>query len=326
VTASTRSAEVEIAESPNKLAPTVAVVVCAYSEARWGLLREGIGAILAQSRAPDRVILVIDHNPALLERARGEFGERVTVMPNGSRQGLSGARNTGVGAAEQEIVAFLDDDAVPEPGWLAAVISAYEDGVLGVGGAIEPDWATERPRWFPPEFDWVVGCTYAGLPATGGTVRNLIGAAMSLRRSVFERVGGFRDELGRVGSLPFGCEETELCIRAAQAIPGGVFRYQPAARVRHWVGPERTRFGYFARQCFNEGRGKALMSELVGSHDGLAAERGQALRVLPAALLAALGESLRTRDAAGLLRGGAILAGLLSAAAGYAVALLRRRL
>ena len=93
-----------------------------------------------------------------------------------------------------------------------------------------------------------------------GALRNLIGAAMSLRRDIFERVGGFRDELGRVGSMPFGCEETELCIRANQAIPGGIFRYQPSARVRHRVGPERTRFAYFRRQCFNEGRGKALMA------------------------------------------------------------------
>ena len=282
-------------------------------------------AILAQSTGPDRVILVVDHNQPLLERARREFGERVTVIPNGSRQGLSGARNTGVGAAAEEIIAFLDDDAVPEPGWLAALISAYDEGVLGVGGAIEPDWATARPRWFPPEFDWVVGCTYEGLPVAGGTVRNLIGAAMSLRREVFERIGGFRDELGRVGSLPFGCEETELCIRATQEIPGGVFRYEPAARVRHWVGPERARFAYFRRQCFNEGRGKALISELVGSRDGLSAERSQALRVLPAAVITGLRESFTERDSAGLLRGGAIVAGLLSAAAGYAAALLRHR-
>ena len=114
---------------------------------------------------------------------------------------------------------------------------------------------------------------------------------MSLRRDVFERVGGFRDELGRVGALPFGCEETELCIRATQAIPGGVFRYQPTARVRHWVGPGRTRFAYFRKQCFNEGRGKAMISELVGSRDGLSAERSQALRVLPAAMIAGSGRA-----------------------------------
>ncbi len=320
-----RDAELDSADPGPARTPTVAVVVCAYSDRRWELLCEGLRAVLAQTTTPQRVILVVDHNGGLLERARRQFGERVAVIPNASRQGLSGARNTGIGEASEEIVAFLDDDAVPEPEWLAALVSAYDEGVLGVGGPIEPDWATARPRWFPPEFDWVVGCTYAGMPTSQGAIRNLIGAAMSLRREVFDRVGGFRDELGRVGSLPFGCEETELCIRASQAIGGGAFLYQPTARVRHWVGPERTRFAYFRRQCFNEGRGKALMSELVGSREGLSAERSQALRVLPAAVIAGLRASVRERDAAGLLRAAAIVAGLLSAGAGYAATLLRRR-
>jgi GT2 family glycosyltransferase len=303
---------------------SAAVVVCAYSDRRWNLLNEAMRELLAQTVSPDRVVLVVDHNEELLERARHEFGERIEVVPNSSRKGLSGARNTGIATAAEDVIAFLDDDAVPDPGWLAALISAYEKGVLGVGGEIEPDWATARPRWFPPEFDWVIGCTYQGMQTAPGALRNLIGAAMSLRRDVFERVGGFRDELGRVGSIPFGCEETELCIRASQAIPEGFFRYQPSARVRHRVEPERTRFAYFRRQCFNEGRGKALMARGIGADEGLAAERRHAMRVLPAAMLADIGSSIREREPSGVLRAGAILAGLLCAAAGYAAAVLRR--
>ena len=45
-----------------------------------------------------------------------------------------------------------------------------------------PSGRDGRPRWFPPEFDWVVGCSYTGLPETVAPVRNLIGAAMSFRR------------------------------------------------------------------------------------------------------------------------------------------------
>ena len=81
--------------------PTVAVVVCAYSERRWELLSDGIRAILAQTTTPDRVILVVDHNDGLLERARRQFGERIAVIPNASRQGLSGARNSGIGEATE---------------------------------------------------------------------------------------------------------------------------------------------------------------------------------------------------------------------------------
>ena len=44
-----------------------------------------------------------------------------------------------------------------------------------------------------------------------------MGCNMSFRREVFERIGGFAEEIGRIGKNPLGCEETELCIRARQA-------------------------------------------------------------------------------------------------------------
>src|SRR5205085_69247 len=84
--------------------------------------------------------------------------------------------------------------------------------VIGVGGTVEPLWLHGRPPWFPPEFDWVVGCTYCGMPEVAGPVRNLIGCNMSFRREVFEGVGGFRSGIGRIGTYPL------------QTRPGGVRR------------------------------------------------------------------------------------------------------
>ena len=108
--------------------PSAAVVICAYSDQRWDLFVDGIEAVLGQALPPERLLVVIDHNEGLLERVRQRFGDRVVAMPNAERQGLSGARNTGVAAAEEEIIAFLDDDALPEPTWLEALVAAYEDG------------------------------------------------------------------------------------------------------------------------------------------------------------------------------------------------------
>jgi hypothetical protein len=237
----------------------------------------------------------VDHNPALAARARGA------------------------------IVAFLDDDAAAAPDWLERLTAEYaDDDVAGVGGAIEPVWQSGRPGWFPSEFDWVVGCTYTGMPREAAAVRNLIGCNMSFRRQVFEQLGGFRNGIGHVGGQPFGCDETELCIRLRQHWPRAVLRYTPLARVYHQVPPSRSRWSYFRSRCAMEGRSKAMVARLVGTGDGTATERAYVLRALPAGVARSLAAALRG-DQDGLARAGAISSGLAVTAISYAAGRLRGR-
>jgi len=239
------------------------------------------------------------------------------VALNRGRRGLSGARNAGVAAADAEIVAFLDDDAEAAPDWLARLLALYDDPrVLGAGGTIEPAWDARRPGWFPEEFDWVVGCSYRGLPQSRTPVRNMIGANMSFRRAVLDEVGGFRDGIGRVGRKPVGCEETELCLRVLRRHPDGVLLHEPLARVAHRVPADRASWSYFWRRCWSEGLSKAVVSRAHGSGPALSSERAYATRVLPAAF----GRSLA--DAAPA-RAGAISAGLLVTSAGYVTGTVR---
>src|SRR5881628_2113045 len=100
----------------------------------------------------------------------------------------------------------------------------------------------------------------------------MIGANMSARRELFSLVGGFRDGIGRLGRLPRGCEETELCIRARQRLPHAQFIYEPRARVTHAVPPSRATWSYFRSRCFAEGLSKARVSSSTGRRDALAAE------------------------------------------------------
>jgi glucosyl-dolichyl phosphate glucuronosyltransferase len=303
----------------------VSVVICAYTEARWDDLVAAVESVQQQVVPPEAIIVVVDHNPGLLRRARAGL-PGAHVVENVERRGLSGARNSGIATAHTQVVAFLDDDAVADPNWLAWLRPAYDDpNVLGAGGSVEPVWSTGRPEWFPREFDWVVGCTYRGMPETVADVRNLIGCNMSLRRAVFERVGGFRPEVGRIGSVPLGCEETELCIRARRHWPSGRFVYDPRARVRHRVPSQRAGYGYFQARCLAEGRSKAMVSRLVGAGDGLTSEWSYTLRVLPRGVLESLKGAASGSDAAGLPRAGAIVAGLALTAAGYAQASLTPR-
>jgi glycosyltransferase involved in cell wall biosynthesis len=304
----------------------ISVIMCAYTERRWDDMVAAIHAVQCQSVAPLEILLVIDHNLALAERARTAFPE-VTVLENREARGLSGARNTGLAAARGEIIAFIDEDAVAAPDWLQHMSSGYDDpSVLGVGGAIEPWWPAERPSWFPDEFDWVVGCTYRGMPVATSPVRNLIGCNMSFRREVFTSVGGFRSGIGRIGTLPVGCEETELCIRARQRWPERSFLYDPRVRVRHRVTPERATWSYYWSRCYAEGLSKALVARFVGANDGLASERTYTLRVLPAGVFRAIAACVTRGDIAGLGRAAAIVAGLAITTFGYLRGSIRQRL
>lgn len=294
---------------------TTSVIICAYSEERWSDLQRAVNAVRAQGRRSDELILVIDNNDALFAAASAEFAD-ARVVPNQSARGLSGARNTGVDAASGDVLVFLDDDAAPEPGWLEALTRDFSlPEVVAVGGSAQPRWPGKRPRWFPAEFDWVVGCSFVGQPP-GPRIRNPLGCNMAFRREVFEIAGMFSTEVGRVGKTPLGAEETELCIRMQQRAPWAIIRHVPEAQVRHTVTSERATWRYFRRRCMAEGLSKARMTRLVGSQDGLSSERTYVTRTLPRAFLRGLADAC-SGDASGLLRSGAVLAGVLLAIVGY---------
>ncbi|MGC0238446.1 glycosyltransferase family 2 protein [Arthrobacter sp. SD76] len=125
--------------------PTVSVIICAYTAERWDWLLDVIESLRGQTLAPKEVIVVIDHNEELYERL-AKTADDITVARNTGPRGLSGARNTGVGLADSDVVAFLDDDAVAAPDWLERLMALYDDPeVLGVGGRVEPLWEAGRP-------------------------------------------------------------------------------------------------------------------------------------------------------------------------------------
>ncbi|MCF3964458.1 glycosyltransferase family 2 protein [Streptomyces fuscigenes] len=308
---------------------TCSVVVCVYTEERWADILAAVESVTGQSPAPLETLLVVDHNEALRARLGAAFAaaEGVRVLANAGPRGLSAGRNTGVAAARGEIVAFLDDDAVARPGWLRHFLDAYDDErVLAVGGRTLPAWASgRRPAWFPEEFDWVVGCTYRGLPAGRARVRNVLGGNASFRRSAFDAAGGFATGIGRDGDRrPLGCEETELCIRVARAVPGAVLLIDDRSVIHHKVPPVRERFRYFRTRAYAEGLSKALVSRSVGSAKGLESERRYTTRVLPAGIARGLRDAALGRPG-GARRAGAIVVGVLTTAAGYAVGLVRTR-
>jgi glucosyl-dolichyl phosphate glucuronosyltransferase len=303
---------------------TASVVICVYTEMRWDDIVAAVDSVSAQDVRPVEILVVVDQNPVLLDRARRALSPDVRVLPNAQRQGLSGARNTAVAAAVGAVVVFLDDDAAARPGWLRALLGPYADpDVVAVGGVAHPRFPAGRPGLLPSggdggdatgELDWIVGCTYTGQPTARAEVRNLMGCNMSVRREVFDRVGGFAEDLGRIGRNPLGCEETEFCIRVRQAYRRADREarivFEPAAQVDHRVTADRVRWSYLRRRSWSEGLSKAAVSRLVGSDDALSTERAYVATVLPAAVARELRAG---RPAAA----GAVVVALAATCAGY---------
>lgn len=269
--------------------PTVSVIIPAFSMDRWDDLCRAVASVRAQRVEVLKTVVAIDHNPELMSKAIREL-DGVKVVANTGSRGASGTRNSGVAASDSQVLAFLDDDAIAYPGWLEALLQHFSDpSVVGVGGRLEPMWKTDRPQWFPVEFDWAVGCSYRGMPESVARVRNVWSNNMALRRQIFESIGGFRDSFGKVGdrSRP---EDTDLCLRAAACNGDGVWKYEPSAIAGHQVPAERTTLKYFLRRCYLEGQGKAALASFNGVNQSTSAEREYARSVLPKGIVRGLGE------------------------------------
>lgn len=299
---------------------SVSVIVCGYTLKRWSALIAAVRSLGAQTLAPGEVVVVIDHNPELLSQATARLpGELpgIRIVASEGRRGLSGARNTGVAVSHGEIVAFLDDDAVAHADWMERLVAPYGDAaVMATGSLCLPDWETGRPWWFPTEFDWVVGCSYRGLPEQTGEIRNPIGAAMSMRRTALADAGVFREDFGRVGTTPLGCEETEMAIRIRQHDSSARIVHVPSAVVTHAVPADRGRVRYFLSRCQAEGFSKAQVVRSVGAGDGLGSERAYVRRVLPSGVLTGVRRAL-CGDCAGLGRAAMIVTGLAVTTVGF---------
>jgi GT2 family glycosyltransferase len=307
----------------------IAIVVCAYTVARWDDIVSGIGEArrqLADSGHLGEVVLVVDHSPELSARAKDFFtGDDMRILQNVRKQGLSGARNSGVTGVDADVYVFLDDDAVPEHGWLRGLLAGFQDpSVIITGGAAIPRWPdTGRPSMLPAaedargEFDWVIGCTYAGQPRTLSPVRNVMGCSMAMRSEVFANAGLFGEDLGRVGTVPYGCEETELCIRASAA-PGSKILFEPASLVRHRVTPQRTTWSYLWHRCYAEGISKAAVVARTSRRAGLSTETTYTTHVLPRGVARVL-SSVPRRGLKGLAGASAIVSGLVVTLVGYVV-------
>jgi glycosyltransferase involved in cell wall biosynthesis len=253
--------------------PRVSVVVCTRN--RSSRLGDASAALLAVTPPAGGFEVVIvdnastDDTRAVADRVQRDAGHLVRVVEERTI-GLSAARNRGIAESRGELIAFLDDDAFPNPLWLEALATALGgDRVLCAGGPVEPLVEGELPEWFQGRFLPYLTVWDLGDEATELRYNEYPrGANMAFRREAFDRFGGFSPHLGRSGRSLLSCEETELCLRLER----GGFRtvYAPEARVRHSTPVDRLTPAWMERRFAAQGRSEAIIAWMHGGLRGIA--------------------------------------------------------
>ena len=242
--------------------PMVSVIIASHTWGRYGLFKEAIRSIERQTYDAIELVLPLDGDPDMVETTKllTDGGVEITYDPDTT--GLSEARNRGAANASGDIYAFLDDDCVAAPHWVAELVDAFEDGAIAAGGPAIPEWPAERPAHIPKEFDWLIGGgPYHDEPVE---IRNTYGCNIAFRADVFDELGGFDPAHGKNGNMA-QAEETELCIRMREQFGAGL-QYRPAATVRHRVFPEQLSVGYLLKRAYHQGVAKRQIG--LGDEEG----------------------------------------------------------
>jgi GT2 family glycosyltransferase len=223
--------------------PLVSIIIITRNRAF--LLRHCIEHVLSQPSPHKEIIVVDSSSNDESEQVVAQFPEVISVRLRGQRNNMPQARNAGLAASSGDILAFIDDDAMVKPGWLAALIKTYRDETVGaVGGRVieipEPhcDQIKGSPHMLIKPSGRVVGKNRGAFSTEEIEVDHIPGGNMSFRREVLEQIGG-SDPNYTLTNLR---EETDLCIRVKMA--GWRIMFVPTMAVVHFSERARSPFAW----------------------------------------------------------------------------------
>jgi glycosyltransferase involved in cell wall biosynthesis len=247
---------------------TFSVVIATRN--RQSLLGATLDALAQQDWPADRVEIIVadngstDDTVGVVTRAAARRGAPLVRYLYVAEPGKSAAVNQALALTAGQIIAFTDDDVRPDVLWLRALAAAFDDSAVDfVAGRVLPNWESAPPAWMSPALYGVLAIPDNGLERLPISAQHPevipIGANMAVRRSVVERIGGLRVDLGKLeGTLRTG-EDHEFYLRMVHAGFRGV--YEPAALVHHRVGAERLERDYFRRWLHQNGRDVARLEQ-----------------------------------------------------------------
>ncbi len=231
---------------------TITIAICTYNRASY--LDRALAALLSEEGIGKACEILVVDNCSTDET--GEVARRHIAGNSEIRyvqehsQGLSHARNRAYRESSAQYVAYLDDDAIIQPGWLAALHSALHTvgpTPSAIGGPIYPAFEEPPPAWFDSDY---VTRTFAkemgplkGLAAIFG----FSGGNMVVARSLLEALNGFDPALGMQGGFANFGEETDLFARLYGRFGNRTY-YAPDMAVWHHEAAHKYSPTYLARR------------------------------------------------------------------------------
>lgn len=240
--AAVREAYSAVPYRPGEPWPRVSVVVCAFNAQTT--IAQCLDGLRDVEYSNFEVIVVNDGSTDATGTIAARYPVRLITTPN---RGLSNARNTGLEAAQGEIVAYLDSDAFPDPNWLQYLAAAFRDSTFaGVGG----------PNLAPPKLGRIAECfdNAPGGPAhvllSDREAEHIPGCNMAFRRESLVAIGGFDPSLRVAG------DDVDVCWRLQAR--GWTLGFSPGAMVWHH---RRTTLRSYWKQQRGYGRAEALLEK-----------------------------------------------------------------
>jgi glycosyltransferase involved in cell wall biosynthesis len=287
----------------------VSVVISTYNRA--AVLPRALESIVSQD-VNDFVyeIIVVDNNSndntrSVIESYLARGGPQIRYVFE-RQQGVSFGRNAGIAASCAPIIAFFDDDVFVPRDWLATIkkIMDQHPEVDFIGGKVLPEWPVTPPPWLTPS-NWspLALVDYGPTPCYVSQENQLclVGANLTVRRSLLESIGKFSPDLQRVRDTIGSMEDHELLIRAWRAGKRGL--YAPDVVVRTSVPETRMTKAYHRRWHSGHGFFCAMIRTVEHDGDGTTGDSamlfgvpGFVYRQLAGELLEWVVSSLRRQD------------------------------
>ena len=263
----------------------ITVCICTHDRPRY--VRDCLDGLRRQTEPADGfAVLVVDSGSspatrdALAELVAAHPGARLVRLDH---PGVSLARNAGAWAARPPYIAYLDDDAIPDPDWIACIRQALRGSrpPALIGGRILPSWEAPLPAWWPPSLRGVLSIIEVegqGEYRTRAVPRGLEPYAANMVVHVLSllAVGGFGADLGRHGGALLSDEEVQVAWKLQDA--GHAVRYDSRITVHHQIQAQRLTPRWLLNRLFWQGASTVVTRRMLG-------QAGAVWRALPRRML-----------------------------------------